>query len=151
MGTGCRFWKANWVGSNHSPSPTARHWTWLRCWPCCRWSIYAAASVTRCFPDAVADWTVKTADGVVRDMSTFLQGIGEQASTGSEFVAQFRQRWVSGWNAWYVNNGYTIGGDGVARRALSSMTTVGILESRRWRDGERGLRAANDTAWRMTA
>jgi Ca2+-binding RTX toxin-like protein len=76
-------------------------------------------------PDAAANWTVKTADGVVRGMSTFLQGVGEQVSTGSQFIAQFRQRWVSGWNAWHVNNGYSIGDDGVARRAHSSMTTVG--------------------------
>ncbi len=76
-------------------------------------------------PNAAASWTVKTADGAVRDMSVFLQGIGEQVSTGSEFIAQFRQRWVGGWNAWHVNNGYSIGDDGVARRSQSSMTTVG--------------------------
>jgi Ca2+-binding RTX toxin-like protein len=76
-------------------------------------------------PDAAAHWTVKTADGVTRDMSTFLQGVGEQVSTGSEFIAQFRQRWVGEWNAWHVSNGYTIGDDGVARRAQSLMTTVG--------------------------
>lgn len=68
-------------------------------------------------PGAGTLWTVKTADGVVRGMNTFLQGIGEQADTGSEFIARFRQRWVGEWNAWYVNNGYTIGDDGVARRA----------------------------------
>ena len=102
-------------------------------------------------PDAAASWTVKTADGVVRDMSTFLQGVGEQVSTGAEFIAQFRQRWVGGWNAGFVNNGYTIGADGVARRAQSSMTTVGMSESRRWRDGERGLRVANEKAWRKSA
>ncbi|MDP1734100.1 MAG: calcium-binding protein, partial [Sulfuritalea sp.] len=76
-------------------------------------------------PDAGTNWTVKTADGVTRDMSTFLQGVGEQVSTGSQFIAQFRQRWVGGWNAWHVNNGYSIGDDGVARRSQSSMTTVG--------------------------
>lgn len=82
-------------------------------------------------PEAGIHWTVKTADGVVRDMSAFLQGIGEQVSTGSEFIAQFRQRWVGQWNAWHVNNGYSIDDDGVARWAQSSMTTVGTVTALR--------------------
>ncbi len=76
-------------------------------------------------PEAGTHWTVKTADGLTRDMNTFLQGIGGQVSTGAEFIAQFRQRWVGEWNAWHASNGYSIGDDGVARRAQSSMTTTG--------------------------
>ncbi|MDK9705275.1 MAG: putative Ig domain-containing protein, partial [Sulfuritalea sp.] len=76
-------------------------------------------------PNAETNWTVKTADGVVRDMSAFLQGMGNRAATGSQFIAEFRERWVSGWNAWHVNDGYTVGADGVARRSQTSMSTSG--------------------------
>ncbi|MBK6638097.1 MAG: hypothetical protein IPG34_10770 [Rhodocyclaceae bacterium] len=67
-------------------------------------------------PEAAARWTVRTAEGTVAGMESFLGGLGGQASTGSEFIAQFRELLAAGWSAAHVAQGYAIGADGVARR-----------------------------------
>ncbi|MBK6638109.1 MAG: hypothetical protein IPG34_10830 [Rhodocyclaceae bacterium] len=67
-------------------------------------------------PEAAARWTVRTAEGAVAGMESFLAGLGGQASTGSEFIAQFRELLAAGWSAAHVAQGYAIGADGVARR-----------------------------------
>lgn len=41
--------------------------------------------------------------------------------------------------------------DFMARPALTGDAVVRLVKSRRWRDGERGLRAANNETWRRTA
>ncbi|QDX80628.1 hypothetical protein B9N43_04830 [Denitratisoma sp. DHT3] len=99
------------------------------------------------YADAAAgtNWTVRGADGAVRTMDEFLGLVGGNAASVGQFVEQFKAQWQSEWAAYYAEQGYTIGSDGVARRTETSVWQSGSTTVFNTEDTTRSARLSEYT------